>query len=291
MVYQFHYYCWDNPTHLKGISQYLDYRANGFNAPVWAGETGEKDDAIYWGTTDYFEANNIGWSFWPWKKMDTRNTPYSVKLPADWNAVIAYSRGGAKPSAEVAQRAFDELLKNIRVENCVYYPDVVNAMMRRAPARIEAENYGEDGQDKSYFVKDTKQHSRFYRMSNPVVVTSGGGGGRSQAWQYITLDASEWTSYTVSSGESQQYKAVARAKPKNGEAVVELKIGDEVRTVTLSDQNWSEINLGAVALSQGTNQLKWTVKSGAADLDWIELKPSDAGQRAASGEPAGLPAQ
>jgi hypothetical protein len=289
MVYQFHYYCWDNPTTVKGFQQYLDYR-NRFNAPVWVGETGERDDDIYWATTESFESHNIGWSFWPWKKMDTRNTPYSIKMPTNWNAVIAYSRGGAKPSPEVAKQAFDELLKNIRVQNCVYFPNVVNSMMRRAPGRIEAENYGVDGLNKSYFVKNTEQHSSFYRKSEPVLVTADSA-NRRQGWQYITLGSSEWTSYTIANDALRQCDVVAKVKASSGPAVVELKVGDEVRTVTVSDKGWSEVNLGTVDLSQGQNQLKWTVKSGVADLDWIDLHAAGATQRADNAAAAGLPAQ
>jgi endoglucanase len=287
MVYQFHYYCWDNPTTVKSIQPYLDYRAR-FNAPLWVGETGERDNAVYWATTQYFESCNIGWSFWPWKKMDTRNTPYSIKAPAHWDAVTAYSRGGEKPSAEVAQRAFDELLKNIRLENCVYFPDVVNSMMRRVPARIEAENYGEEGQNKSYFVKNPDQHSQFYRLSDPVSVTATGT-NRWQAWQYITLGSTEWTSYTIASDAPRHIQVIAKAKAASGPAVAEITVGDEVRTVTLSDKGWNEVNLGTMAVSLGANKLKWVVKSGVADLDWIELKPPEIGQRAASGIPTELP--
>lgn len=280
MVYQFHYYCWDTPATLKSIQQYLDYRAR-FNAPVWVGETGERDNTIYWATTEYFEKNNIGWSFWPWKKMETSNTPFSIKQPADWGTVIAYSRGGAKPSPVVAQRAFDELLKNIRVQNCVFFPDVVNSMLRRAPARIEAENYGEDGPNKSYFVKDSAQRSKFYRQSDPVSVIADGS-GRRQGWQYINLGSTEWTSYTVSSAASKNYQLIVKAKAASGPATVEITVGDEVRTVQLSTNGWSEVPVGTVALSQGENRLKCVVKSGAADLDWIELNPSESTQRASS---------
>jgi hypothetical protein len=287
MVYQFHYYCWDNPTTLKSIQQYLDYRAR-FNAPVWVGETGERDNAIYWATTEYFEANNIGWSFWPWKKMETRNTPYSVRAPAHWDEVTDYSRGGEKPSREVAQKAFDELLTNIRLDNCVFFPDVVNSMMRRAPARVEAENYGEGGLNKSYFVKDPERHSKFYRLSDPVSIVSTGT-NRWQAWQYIDLASTEWTSYTVSSDASKNYQIVVKARAASGPAKVEIKVGDEVRTITIPENSWNEIPAGTIALSQGENQLKCTVKSGTADLDWIELDPADAGQRAASGPAPGLP--
>jgi endoglucanase len=280
MVYQFHYYCWDNPPVVKSIQPYLEYRAR-FNAPVWVGETGEGNNAIYWATTEYFESQNIGWSFWPWKKMETRNTPYSIKPPADWDAVSAYSRGGEKPSAEVAQRAFDELLANIRLENCAYFPDVVNSMMRRAPARVEAENYGEEGPGKSYFVKHSDRHSRYYRVSDPVSITAAGADHR-QSWQYITLDSAEWTSYTISSDASKDCKVIVRAKAAAGPATVEIKIGSVTRLITLSDGGWSEINAGTIALSPGANRITCLVKNGVADLDWIEFSPPTPSQRAAN---------
>ena len=47
LFYQFHYYCWDQPTTLKDIGQFLAHRKR-LNAPVWVGETGEKDNTIYW---------------------------------------------------------------------------------------------------------------------------------------------------------------------------------------------------------------------------------------------------
>ena len=286
MVYQFHYYCWDTPTVVKSIQPYLEYRAR-FNAPVWVGETGEGNNAIHWATTEYFESQSIGWAFWPWKKMETRNTPYSIKAPADWDAISAYSRGGEKPSAEVAQRALDELLINIRLENCVYFPDVVNSMMRRVPVRIEAENFGQEGLDKSFFVKHPDQRSRFYRLSEPVSITSTGG-NRRESWQYITLDSAEWTSYAISSDAPKTYEVTVRAKAGAAPATVEIKIGSETRAVTFTGNGWEEIDAGAIALSPGDNRVICTVKSGVADLDWIEFNPLPVGQRAAGEAPAGL---
>ncbi len=281
MVYQFHYYCWDNPDTLKSIRRYLDYR-DKLNAPVWVGETGERDNAIYWATTEYFEASNIGWSFWPWKKMEARNAPYSVKAPAQWDAVVAYSHGQQKPSPEVAQRIFNELIANIQLQNCIFFPDVVNSMMRRAPARIEAENYGEEGLNKSFYVKNPDRHSRFYRLAEPVIVTSAGA-NRRQSDQYISLDSTEWTKYTVSSDVARDYHVVIRAKSGNTATTAEITIGGEAHSVTLSNQNWDEITLGTASLAEGSNQLKWTVKNGSADLDWIELRPIESGQRASTG--------
>lgn len=270
LVYQFHYYCWDNPPVVKSIQTYLDYRRR-FNAPVWVGETGEKDSTIYWATTEYFEANNIGWSFWPWKKMDTRNTPCSIELPAQWEAVAAYSRGGDKPSPEIARRALDELLVNIRVENCVFFPDVVNAMLRRAPARIEAENYGQDGINQSYFVHDTNRLSKFYRKSEPVAITAPETAQPKDPAQYVSLGANEWTAYTTASAVTQDYPVTIRARAKSAPAEARLISGNQVRQMTIQPDAWQEIKLEAVSLNQGANRLKFVVSRGAADLDWIQL--------------------
>jgi endoglucanase len=276
LVYQFHYYCWDNPPVLKSVQRFLDYRQR-FHAPVWVGETGEKDNTIYWATTEYFEANNIGWSFWPWKKMDTQNTPYSIKPPTGWAAVSAYSRGDEKPSREIANKAFAELLVNIRLENCVFFPDVVNAMLRRAPARIEGENYGHEGPSKSYHVTDPRQLSKQFRLLEPVAIISTPS-SRRHSEQYVSLNAKEWVAYTIWSETPQSYKLTVKVKAANAPAEAQLIVGDETRHVTLAENTWSEIKLGTIPLTQGTNQLRWLVIGGTADLDWLELSPADKSQ-------------
>ncbi|MDD5140166.1 MAG: family 78 glycoside hydrolase catalytic domain [Verrucomicrobiales bacterium] len=280
LVYQFHYYCWGNPPVLTSIQPYLDYR-NRFNAPVWVGEIGEMDNAVDWATTEYLEANNMGWSFWPWKKLDTRNTPCSIKLPAQWDAIAAYSRGEGKPSREIAQQAFDELLVNIRLENCVFFPDVVNAMFRRAPGRIEGENYGQDGINKSYFVHDTNHLSKFYRLTEPVAITARETIIKKQTDQNITLDAQEWTAYTIASGFPGDYQVTIRVKADDAPAEAQIISGNQVRQVTITQNTWQEIKLDAIHLNRGANRLKFLVTNGVADLDWIELSPAKKNKTAA----------
>ncbi len=280
LVYQFHYYCWDSPTKLNSIQRFLDARER-LNAPVWVGETGEKDDTIYWATTDYFEANNIGWSFWPWKKMETQNTPYSIKAPENWNAITTYSNGGEKPSKEIASKAFSELLNNIRLENCVFFPGVVNAMFRQAPVKIEAENFGHNGQNKSYFVTNPQRLSESYRHSEPVAIHTLSETRRRSA-QYVTLRASEWTAYNVWSDTAAPYLLTIKAKTANAPAQVQLQLGNRVLNVTLEKKAWKEIELGSVELARGKNDLKWSVTDGVADLDWIQLSPAVTTQTAKS---------
>ena len=136
----------------------------------------------------YFETNNIGWSFWPWKKMETTNTPYSIKTPPGWDAIRTYTRSGTKPSAAAAQKACDELIENIKLANCVYFPDVVSAIFRRVPGRIEAENYGHEGLNQSYSVRDpgrspsiTVSRSRSRSSKSPAAIA--GRRSRGSSWR------------------------------------------------------------------------------------------------------------
>lgn len=270
LVYEFHYYCWDNPVVLNGIGKYLNYQKR-FNVPIWGGETGERDNTIYWATTEYFEANNVGWCFWPWKKLDADNGPISVKRPKQWDAITAYSRGGNKPAADIAQKAFDELLLNIRLENCVLHTNVVNAMMRRVPSRIEAENFGHNGSGVSYSVKNSAHHSKYYRPNEPVTINVGES-QRPRSYQYITLEQSEWTAYSIDGDARQNCEIAVRVRAVGAPAEAELVLRDKPVPVKVSDTAWSEIKLGVMQFDQGPNRLKWGVKQGTIDLDWIDVR-------------------
>ena len=272
LFYQFHYYAWDQPDNLKGINPFLAYR-DKLKAPVWVGETGEKNNTIYWGTTQLFESHNIGWSFWPWKKMETRNTPFSIKAPAQWDQIIAYSNGKAKPSREVATKAFNELLENIRLENCVEYPDVINAILRRVPGRIEAENYGHQGRSNSYWVKNPAQKSRHYRTSEPVPVQLVD--PAEKGWstrQAIELSADEWTAYTFDSPEARSYRCSIRVKSSQGSSLLECSLNDKSESLLVNSGDWLDLNLKSLVMNKGLNKLKLSVQSGRLLIDWIKFE-------------------
>ena len=276
MFFQFHYYCWDNPINLNDISYFLDKR-NQLNTPVWVGETGEKDNTIYFATAQYFEKNNVGWSFWPWKKMDTSNTPYSINMTEGWESVRTYSQKGEGPIAADAQRIFDELIENIKLENCVFHSDVVNAMLRKLPLRLEAENYGHDGYQKSYYVKDTQAMSPVYRKKEPVRIESingrrpgqGQGQGQAQAQgQAIKLNEGEWTSYKVNSDESVSYNISLRV---SGAGSVCLYVNGEKLYADVTETGWTEIKLNPVNFRKGENELKTEITKGSVSIDRIDI--------------------
>jgi aryl-phospho-beta-D-glucosidase BglC (GH1 family) len=274
LVYQFHYYCWDRPAKLNSIGKYLDER-NRLGGPVWVGETGERDNTIYWATTDYFEANNIGWSFWPWKKMDASNAPCSINPPKNWQELATDSRaaGAKRPSKEIAQQSLDELLHNIRLENCRFFPDVVDALFHRIPAKVQAENYGHEGLNNSYFVKKGSQPSKYYRTSEPVPVELiGSSPDQWRPQQAIRLSSSEWVAYVVESKLAKTFEVVVRVKSEAAPAQFQLGLNNDTQTLEVHEKDWTECKLKPTELAKGPIRVKLVVTKGVLAFDWIDFR-------------------
>src|SRR5690606_30951054 len=67
MVLSFHKY-WNYNT-LESIQKMLDYRQK-YNVPIWLGESGENSNVWFKDVLTLMETNNIGWAFWPMKKVE-----------------------------------------------------------------------------------------------------------------------------------------------------------------------------------------------------------------------------
>jgi hypothetical protein len=88
LVFSFHKY-W-NATDEASIRPYLAY-SERWSVPLWLWETGENGNQWYRETLDLVRKHEIGWCFWPWKKVWTDNCPLSVEPPADtWSRIVDY---------------------------------------------------------------------------------------------------------------------------------------------------------------------------------------------------------
>ena len=117
-MYSFHKY-W-NATDEASIAAYVAYRAR-WNVPLWLGETGENNNAWYSATLDLVRRKEIGWCFWPWKKIWTDNCPAERRaaggeLGADQR--VLRGQAAARPSPEVAAAAVRAMLQAARPALC-----------------------------------------------------------------------------------------------------------------------------------------------------------------------------
>lgn len=129
---QFHRY-WCAPDR-SSIQEYLDAR-DRLGLPIYMGEGGENTPEWIYTAHRLYEQHNIGWNFWPWKKLDTLTSPYSAPIPEDW-VTIADPQADIDPDA--AWHILLQFLDAIPLDACQKQPDVINAIFARAPLRIPA---------------------------------------------------------------------------------------------------------------------------------------------------------
>ena len=137
VVYTFHKY-W-MPPEQKEIQEYIDY-ANKYNVPLWLGESGENEDEWINSFRTLLEKNNIGWCFWPYKKMDSTRGMVSFPKTKEWDEIIKFAEGQpknfeeirkAKPAPEVVRKAFADLLDNVKFKNCTINSGYLKALGAR----------------------------------------------------------------------------------------------------------------------------------------------------------------
>jgi aryl-phospho-beta-D-glucosidase BglC (GH1 family) len=126
VAYTFHKY-WTAPDE-SVIRQYIDFRER-YDVPIWMGESGENTDEWIEQFAKTLEKNNIGWAFWPYKKMEKPSAVVSIIPPADWEKIVEFAKlprgtGHAeerlkvRPDQETIARAFAELLESVRLQKC-----------------------------------------------------------------------------------------------------------------------------------------------------------------------------
>jgi hypothetical protein len=124
-VYTFHKY-WTAPDQ-SVIQEYLDCSEKQ-NIPLWLGESGENSNGWIDTFRTVLEKNNIGWCFWPYKKMSAASCMLSIQMPKDYDSIIKFAEGPRVTfddlrknhlQRDTAMAILRELLDNIRFKNCI----------------------------------------------------------------------------------------------------------------------------------------------------------------------------
>ena len=178
MVYSPHKYWTYNDT--ASIQWVLDIRAQ-HNVPLWLGESGENSNVWFTEAINLLEDNDIGWAWWPWKRIQTIVCPYSIKSNANYEAILKYWKGeGSKPSVDVAMQGLTQLTTDLLVDNNVYYKDVIDAMLRQP-------------QDETHIPYANHSIPGVVYLSDYDMGTNG-----------IAYNDTDYGNYTLSSGEDYQ---------------------------------------------------------------------------------------
>jgi aryl-phospho-beta-D-glucosidase BglC (GH1 family) len=124
LVYTFHKYWTD--TDESVIKEYLEFRVK-YNVPIWMGESGENTNEWITEFRKTLDKNEIGWCFWPYKKLDSERGLVSIQKTNEFDAIIEFANGERasyedlrdnRPDVENVKKALNDYLENCKLKNC-----------------------------------------------------------------------------------------------------------------------------------------------------------------------------
>ncbi|TVQ20476.1 MAG: glycoside hydrolase family 5 protein [Spirochaetaceae bacterium] len=287
LMLEFHKY-WNNPDR-ESLAPYLAKRES-WKVPIFMGEGGENNTDWYTGAFGLYDDLEISWNFWTWKKMDTTNSPLSIRPPAGWSRVAqaAALRPTHAPRIphDQAVEIFREYAENVASERCDHHAEVVGALFRRAPLRVPAIFYvnaergvGFDSPqsvprdetprfragDRMPMVFVGRERMPTLCRESPDFRHGGGEPWSPDQWIGVRLDPGAWTTYTVEIPASGPYRidGWCRADEAASLLISTDTPGTEVSCdVGAADDAWS----CALALAEGSRRITVRCREGSLFL-------------------------
>ncbi len=119
----------------EAIKNFINFR-DSVNLPMYMGEIGH--NTAKWMSTfcKTMEDNNIGWTFWPYKKIHDSSF-VGIQEPEGWDKIKAFSEAPrstykeireARPNQEEAWKAMQAFIDNSRFEKIVIQKEYINAL-------------------------------------------------------------------------------------------------------------------------------------------------------------------
>ena len=139
IMYTCHRYGGD-PT-AEAIKDYIDFR-NKTNLPMYMGEIGHNTDEWQARFVEVMKENNIGYTFWPYKKIDN-SCMMGIPRPEQWDEIVVKfsetPRGTykewreARPNQDAFRKLLMQYVENSRFENCIPQNDYIRSLgLKRA---------------------------------------------------------------------------------------------------------------------------------------------------------------
>lgn len=270
------------------------------NVPVWLGETGENSNVWFTEAIRLFEKNNIGWAWWPLKKLG-HNNPLQVKSNPEYDAVLKYWNGeGPRPSAAVAEKGLMQLAEDLKIERNIFHADVVDAMFRqpfssetkpfkanviKAGTSLAAVDYDLGINGQAYFDKDTAD----YHVSTQK--TTIGNRGRTyrndgvdirkapKAGYFVSdTEAGEWLQYTLNVQEAGVYNLKLNVAAKDDKGNISILVNGKT---VLNNKNipqtggpelFKPLLLKGIKLTKGIQKLRVYINTGGFNFSSIRFE-------------------
>lgn len=296
LVFSFHKYWNDNND--ATIQFALDLRKK-YNAPIWLGETGENSNVWFTQLIRLLDKHNIGYAFWPMKKLDNIAGITNVKITTDYQKLLDYwKNGGQKPSRALAEKTLMAIADHYKFSQVEIKKDVIDALFRQTKEdsskpfiihhpneKILATDYdlgimGVAYLDNDYinlWVSDPAKRSEW--NSGNQLRNDGVDIYKTKDDQYYVgkTEAGEWLQYTITAPTDNSYTfEVEYACQDNSKIKIQDAADQKMTEIDLpssgGEQQWKTITTTAIALKKGENKIRIVFEGDGVNLKSFSLK-------------------
>jgi endoglucanase len=296
MAVSFHKY-W-NYNDQDAVSKFVQIREEQ-NVPLWMGESGENSNSWFTDAISLLERNNIGWAWWPLKKLGANN-PLQIKIGRFRELLDDWREPGEKIKPDEAFEILMELANAARIENNIVRRDVTDAMFRQVRSAeaipfvrrtlkdtltIFASDYDlgrsgvayHDKDSANYWVSNQQrtQWNRGFRYRNDGVdirsVDVPDANGYAVGW----TEDGEWMQYTLNVPKAGWYELSFLASNDSSGVFAVSVNGKEMgeKIVLKGKTQWRTIRTTKpLYLQEGVNRLRFHVVKGGFSIASMKLR-------------------
>ena len=271
------------------------------NVPVWLGETGENSNTWFTDAISLLEKNNIGWAWWPLKKVGFNN-PMEIKSNPNYNAVVNYmNNGGNKPKESNVYSGMMELAIYTKLENTIIHRDVIDAMIRqphsdetkpfkanlvKSGTIIDAVDYDLGKNGKAYFDLDTADYhtvtnkrtagnrGRIYRNDGVDIFKDS---TQYEKYFVTSIEKGEWLQYTLQVAKKGNYTLKINAASSNTDGKISIAVNGKILAKDISIPNtgsakkFATFEVKNIALNSGKQTIKIIADTGGYNFSYIQF--------------------
>jgi endoglucanase len=297
MVLSFHKY-W-NFNDQESIAHILKTRED-YNIPVWLGETGENSNTWFTQAIQLLESNNIGWAWWPLKKLGYNN-PLQINGSKEYRRIVDYWNNKTKMPLQIDfYKTLMDFATSTHISKNIFHPDVVDAMMRQPftnetrpfqrttilnGSSIRAVDFDLGKSGFAYYDLDSAN----YRVSGKPGVGNKGATYRNDGVDIYSLENNsgyyvgsfeygEWLQYTIDVKQAGKYQISFDVKSDSANSTLALLMPGyaEIKTLSIPKSSqagkWTVRSLNDIPLKKGTQKIRLSIHSGVIDLQSLHFK-------------------
>ena len=303
MVWAFHYYSWMvfNRVNQNTIQYLINFR-NLTNRPLWLGEAGENSNEWFMEVTNLMEKNDIGWAWWNYKKIGTITGPVSSPSDSVYQEITRYWNGdGGKPSTETAQLGLNNMVENLKLENCEIKKGVIASLLDDnygmknlpfkelfIPGNIDIVDYDLGANGLAYFDFDyidnrpngggLKTWNNGWAYRNDGVDIQVSSDSKLSKYHVSHTESGEFLKYTINVLKNDTYDFSIISSSEQVEASIalynkqnQLIISEKKLPITQDYDLWVETPLGEAELEKGMNEIRLSIIRGGANLKLLKI--------------------